>query len=113
LDLAAHRAITDRSGPVPSGRSARLGKREDRERTEKALKDQGTRAQTNPVNPPGDPSCSAANPSLCPSKPTRPADQNGGYVDRTTQTGDSADRTYQNAVTTLGSTIGHRRVSNS
>jgi RHS repeat-associated protein len=80
--------------------------REDRERTEKALKDQETRAQTNPVNPPGDPSCSAANPSLCPSKPTRPADQNGGYVDRTTQTGDSADRTYQNAVTTLGSTIG-------
>ncbi|MBB5838489.1 HNH endonuclease [Kribbella italica] len=79
---------------------------EDRRKTEKALEDQEDRAQTIPVIPPGSPGCSAANPSLCPSQPTRPADQNGGYVDRTTQTGGSADLTYQNAVTTLGSTIG-------
>ncbi|GAB3816647.1 RHS repeat domain-containing protein [Kribbella italica] len=80
---------------------------EKRRRTEEARNRQEDRAQTVPVVPPGTPSCSAANPSLCPSNPTRPADQNGGYVDRTTQTGGSADLAYQNAVTTLGSTIGN------
>jgi len=79
---------------------------EDRRKTEEALRRQEDRAQTIPVTPPGAPSCSGGNPELCSSQPDRPADQNGGYVDRTTETGGSAEVTYQNAVSTLGSAIG-------
>ena len=58
------------------------------------------------IRPPGNPSCSNGNPSLCPTNPGGPSIVVGDYVDTTGGNGGYAEQLYDDAVNNLGSTIG-------
>ena len=64
------------------------------------------RAQNIAEPPPGNPSCSNGNPSLCPTNPGGPSIVVGDYEDHSGNNDDYAEQLYDDAVNTLGSTIG-------
>ena len=73
---------------------------------QKKLKDQEDKAQKNPIDPPGKPTCSGGNPALCSSRPDKPSDTFGGYEDKTDETDSYTDTIYQNTVDQVGKVVG-------
>ena len=63
-------------------------------------------AQEIAVPPPGAPSCSNGNPSLCPTNPGGPSIVVGDYEDHSDDNGGYAEQLYKDAVDNLGSVIG-------
>jgi RHS repeat-associated protein len=62
-------------------------------------------AQTIPQGPPGNPSCTNGNPTLCPTNPNQPATVIGAQDDLTNETTDYAQQLYQQTLNRTGSVI--------
>ncbi|GAB3933062.1 hypothetical protein GCM10029976_039870 [Kribbella albertanoniae] len=73
------------------------------EKERERIEDEG---KNDPKPPPGNPTCTNGNTSLCPISPTRPGGIVTTWDDLTDETGDYADSIYQQTLNQTGSVIG-------